>query len=166
MFQNLQHGSQIYLLHKGMTPYIEMGTVETMPQMLMGYYPQMSFPLDITVKVGEKVIPFKQLPPSAEIANVIQQGSGEEICVACSKEAVNAEVQQMIQKSVDAINSVEAHRQRIETCKNLLNQLNPEKVKEAQQAQEIIALKDKLASMEQMMADLLKGRNDSSKTED
>lgn len=64
----------------------------------------------------------------------------------------------LIRQSVDAINSVDAHKQRIETCKNLLNQLNPEKVKEAQQAQEIDSLKSELADMKAMMAEMLKER--------
>lgn len=68
----------------------------------------------------------------------------------------------LIHQSVDAINSVDAHKQRIETCKNLLNQLNPEKLKEAQQAQEIESLKGQLADMKEMMEKLLSEKNVSS----
>lgn len=68
----------------------------------------------------------------------------------------------LIRQSVDAINSVDAHKQRIETCKNLLNQLNPEKVKEAQQVEEINMLKNQVTDLGKMVEALtaqLKERN-------
>ncbi|MCQ2232641.1 MAG: hypothetical protein MJZ30_12415 [Paludibacteraceae bacterium] len=167
MFQNLRQGSQIYLLHKGMTPYLEMGTVETIPTYpMMGYYPQMPMmPMDITVRVGEAVTQYKQLPPSAEVANVIAQNSGEEVCIACSREFVNNELQLQMQKSVDAINSVPMHEKRIETLKQIHDQLNPEKVKEAQQAEELNSLRDKVTDLGNLVKELraeLKARDESS----
>ncbi len=160
-FQNLRQGSQVFILHKGLNPFYEVGTVESIPAMqTMSYYPSLPMlPMDLSVRVGEKVIPYQHIPPTAESAKVTSQLSGEEVCVACSKEAVSAEVEMLISQSVDAINSVEAHKQRIETCKNLLNQLNPEKLKEAQQAQEIESLKGQLADMKNMVERLLKERN-------
>ena len=166
-FQNLRQGSQVFILHKGMTPYYEVGTVEQMPSMqMMGYYPNLPMmPLDITVRVGEQLIPYRQIPPTAESAKVTSQTTGEEVCVGCSKEAINAEVEMLIRQSVDAINSVDAHRQRVETCKNLLNQLNPEKVKEAKQVEEMNSLKNQVTDLSRIVAELtaqLKERNVSS----
>lgn len=163
-FQNLRQGSQVYILHKGLQPYYEVGTVESIPSLqTMSYYQNLPMmPIDLSVRVGEKVIPYQHIPPTAESAKVTSQLSGEEVCVACSKEAISAEVEMLIHQSVDAINSVDAHKQRIETCKNLLNQLNPEKLKEAQQAQEIETLKGQLADMKEMMEKLLSEKNVSS----
>lgn len=163
-FQNLRQGSQVFILHKGLNPFYEEGTVESIPSMqTMSYYPSLPMlPMDLSVRVGEKVIPYQHIPPTAESAKVTSQLSGEEVCVACSKEAVSSEVEMLIRQSVDTINSVEAHKQRIETCKNLLNQLNPEKLKEAQQTQEIESLKGQLADMKNMVERLLKEKNVSS----
>lgn len=163
-FQNLRQGSQVYILHKGLQPYYEVGTVESIPSLqTMSYYQNLPMmPLDLSVRVGEKVIPYQHIPPTAESAKVTSQISGEEVCVACSKEAISAEVEMLIHQSVDTINSVDAHKQRIETCKNLLNQLNPEKLKEAQQAQEIESLKGQLADMKEMMEKLMNEKNVSS----
>ena len=160
-FQSLRQGSQVYILHKGLQPYYEVGTVESIPTMqTMTYYQNLPMlPMDISVRVGEKVIPYQHIPPTAESAKVTSQLSGEEVCVACSKEAITAEVEMLIRQSVDTINSVDAHKQRIETCKNLLNQINPEKLKEAQQAQEIDSLKSQLAEMKEMMEMMLSERN-------
>lgn len=163
-FHNLRQGSQVFILHKGLTPFYEVGTIENIPTMqAMSYYPNMPMmPLDITVRIGEKVIPYQHIPPTAESAKVTSQLSGEEVCIACSKESINTELEILMQQSVDAINSVDAHRQRIETCKSLLNQLNPEKVKEAQQIQEIDSLKSQLSDMKEMMEQLIRERNRSS----
>lgn len=163
-FQNLRQGSQVYILHKGLQPYYEVGTVESIPSLqTMSYYQNLPMmPLDLSVRVGEKVIPYQHIPPTAESAKVTSQLSGEEVCVACSKEAISAEVEMLIHQSVDAINSVDAHKQRIETCKNMLNQLNPEQRQKAQQAQEIESLKGQLADMKEMMEKLLSEKNVSS----
>lgn len=163
-FQNLRQGSQVYILHKGLQPYYEVGTVESIPSLqTMSYYQNLPMmPLDLSVRVGEKVIPYQHIPPTAESAKVTSQLSGEEVCVACSKEAISAEVEMLIRHSVDTINSVDAHKQRIETCKNLLNQLNPEQLQKAQQAQEIETLKGQLADMKEMMEKLLSEKNVSS----
>lgn len=163
-FQNLRQGSQVYILHKGLQPYYEVGTVESIPSLqTMSYYQNLPMlPIDLSVRVGEKVIPYQHIPPTAESAKVTSQLSGEEVCVACSKEAISAEVEMLIHQSVDAINSVDAHKQRIETCKNLLNQLNPEQLQKAQQAQEIESLKGQLADMKEMMEKLLSEKNVSS----
>lgn len=160
-FQNLRQGSQVFILHKGLSPFYEVGTVENMPTaQAINYYPNIpAIPLDITVRVGERVIPYQHIPPTAESAKVTSQISGEEVCVACSKEAISAEVEMLISQSVDIINSVDGHKKRIETCKGLLNQLNPEKVQEAKQAQEIDDLKNQLSSMKDVIEQLLKERN-------
>lgn len=170
-FQNLRQGSQVFILHKGLTPFYEVGTVEQMPStQMLQYYPNLPMmPIDMTVRVGEQLIPYRQIPPTAESAKVTSQTTGEEVCLACSKESISAEVELLIRQSVDAINSIDAHKQRIETCKNILNQLNPEKVKEAKQAQEIDNLKNQVTDLSKTIAELtaqLKDRNVSSIKED
>lgn len=166
-FQNLRQGSQVFILHKGMNPYCEVGTVEQIPStQMMSYYPNLPMmPLEITVRVGETLIPYRQIPPTAESAKVTSRTTGEEVCVGCSKEAISAEVEMLMRESVDAINSVPMHEQRIETLKKIHDQLNPEKVKEAKQVEEINSLKGQVADLGKMVAELtaqLKERNVSS----
>lgn len=152
MFFNVRQGSQLYILHKGASPFVEVGTVDSVTSANNLYYPTLpTLPIDLTVRIGDKVMPFRQLPPNAESASVVSQSSGEEVCLACTKEAVNTEVQSLMQKSIDALNSVDYHKQRVEKCKTLLDQLNPEKVREAQQAQEISDLRSQIAHMQKMI---------------
>lgn len=130
------------------TPFVEVGIVEPTNNMM----PMAYFPVDISVRVGERVIPFRQLPPNAETATGTDQ-SGESIIIACSKEAMCREVDVMMQKSIEVINSVEYHKNRIAVFGDLKKQLNPELVEKEAQAKEISALKEELMQMKAMLAE-------------
>lgn len=149
MFANLRQGSSVFILHKVGTPYIEVGNVESVSNMpMMSFYPNMpQMPIDVTIRVGEKVLPFKQLPANAEVANGMAPNSGEEIVLACTKDSISNEVQQMKQKSIEIINSVEYHRHRIDACDTLLSQLHPEEAEKKAQQQEISELKQQIAQL-------------------
>lgn len=176
MFANLRQGSQLYVLHKcASTPFIEMGSVESTSNVMMGYYPSLpNMPINISVRVGDKVTPYQNLPANAEVADVTNNATGETITIACTKDALNTEVQAMRQKSIDSINSVEYHRQRISTCDALLQQLNPEQAEKAQREQEMQNMKSEMQEMRRQMAEQaeinkmllaqLKGEKTSSKT--
>ena len=166
MFSNQRQGSQLYILHKcAATPFVEMGSVENTTNLMTGYYPSLpNMPVNLSIRVGEKVTNYQNLPPNAEVADVTNN-TGETVTLACTKEAVTAEIQAMKQKSIDTINSVDFHKQRINTCEMLIQQLNPEEVEKAKQQQEISDLKAQIAQMSQMMAKMseqLKGEETSS----
>lgn len=152
-FQNLRQGSQVFILHKSASPFVEAGTVESIANMpMLGYYPNLPMmPLDMTVRVGEKVTPYQKLPANAEAVDVVEQTSGETVTVACSKEAINAEVQNLRQKSIEAINSVEYHKQRINVCETLLKQLNPEQAEKEAQQEEMRTMKEQMSAMQKQM---------------
>ena len=146
----------MYVLHKSAAvPFVEMGCVECVNN-FMPYYGMNSIPMNISVKVGEKVTPYQNLPPNAEVADATNSATGETITIACTKEALNAELQSMKQKSIDIINSVEYHKQRIEKCDALLQQINPEEAEKAAQAKEVCELRSQVSDLSKMVADLLK----------
>lgn len=156
MFANLKTGSQMYILHPNVAvPFVEVGIVETTNNtMPMVYYPNLpSYPLDMTVKVGDKSIPLQRLPINAESATVTAK-DGESIIVACSKEAINNEVEMMKQKSIEVVNSVEFHKSRITACDNLMKQLNPEVAEKEAQQREISDLKAQLSEMNKLLNEL------------
>lgn len=156
MFSNLRQGSQLYILHKcASTPFIEMGSVESTSNVMMGYYPSLpNMPINISVRVGDKTTPYQGLPANAEVADVTNNATGETITIACTKEALNAEVQAMRQKSIDTINSVEYHKQRVGVCDMLLQQLNPEQAEKAQREKEMSEMRVQMAQMAQTIAQL------------
>lgn len=156
MFANLKQGSQIYILHPNVAiPFVEVGIVETISNAIpMVYYPNLpTYPMDMTVKVGEKSIPLQRLPTNAESATVTAK-DGESIVIACTKDAVNNEVEMMKQKSVEIVNSVEFHKNRIVACDNLVKQLNPEVAEKEAQAKEINDLKAQLGEMAKLINEL------------
>lgn len=157
MFQNLKSGSQLWILHNGTaTPFVEVGTVETTNSIMpMMYYPNMpTFPLDISVRIGEKIIPFKGLPANAESASATDQTTREVVVIACSKEAVSTEIDTMAQKSAEIINSVDYHKNRLMVCAELKKQLNPEIAEKEAQAKLINDLQEELRMMKEQMAEL------------
>lgn len=155
MFSNLRQGSQLYVFHKcASTPFIEMGSVEIQNQ-FGSFYP-MGIPMNLNIRIGDKVIPCPNLPPNAEIADVTSNTTGETITLACTKEALNAEIEGMRQKSVDAIsiNTQEYHKHRISVFDQLLNQLNPEVAEKAAQAQEMASMRQRMEQMAQTIEQL------------
>lgn len=162
MFSNLRQGSQLYVFHKcASTPYIEMGSVE-MQNQFGSFYQPMGLPMNINIRIGDKVTPCPNLPPNAEIADVTNNQTGEVITLACTKEVLNAEIQNMRQKSVDAIsvNTIEYHKHRITALDTLLNQLNPEVAEKAAQAQEINTLKTQVTELTSNVSELLRANKE------
>lgn len=156
MFSNLKQGSQLYILHPDVAvPFVEVGIVESTNNAIpMVYYPNLpTYPVDMTVKVGEKSIPLQRLPTNAESATVTAK-DGEKLIVACTKEAINNEVEMMKQKSIEVVNSVEYHKQRIVVCDNLIKQLNPEMAEKEAQQKEISDLKEQLSEMSKLLQEL------------
>lgn len=156
MFSTLRHGNQVHILHKSSTPFVEFGTVETTPALpMIGYYPNMpSVPIDISVRIGEKVVTYQQLPANLDSAEVTDKATGEQVFISCTREAINNELQTMRQESVNSINSVPYHKQRINAIDTLVGQLNPEIAEKQQQAQEINELRAQLADMKKLVDEL------------
>lgn len=152
MFLNLTRGSQVYILHHtSNNPYVEVGTIEMLSNAMPMYYPNMPIsPLDISVRIGDKVVPFRKIPANAEVAELKEENGTEALIIATSKEGINNELRSLRQKSVDAVNSVDFHRARIGLYDKLLTDLNPEEAEKARQTQEINDLKEQMAELIRM----------------
>ena len=94
MFQSLRQSNLFYILQKGETPALKVGQVVSVsnPQPKYGQYvpgqafgQNMETVVDVTVKVGEETMEFKQLPANLSIANFGQNG----VVVSESREAMN-----------------------------------------------------------------------------
>lgn len=161
MFANLRNGSQVYVFHKcASMPYVEMGIVEIPNQFGSLYQPLAGFPMNINIRIGDKAVPFPNLPASAEVADVTNNQTGETITIACNKDAINAEIQSERQKSVDNLNSREYHEQRIVCLDNLAKQLNPEQAEKAAQLAELNNLKSQIAEMSTNMEELMRANKE------
>lgn len=158
MFSNLRSGSQLYILHKDATPYIEVGQVVSVSQPIPRYQtnnfmaPQ-ELVVDVVVNVNNNNITLQKLPASLDVAD---QGSvNGSLFISTSREAMNTEITSLRQKSQDIINSVDYHKKVIQDCEILLQRLNPEFAEQKLQKQEIDTLKAQVAEMMNGMKELM-----------
>lgn len=163
MFSNLRPNSQLYILHKDATPYIEIGQVVSVSQPVPRYQtnnfmaPQ-ELVVDVVVNVNGNNITLQKLPANLDVAD---QGSiNGSLFISTSKESMNNEVTSLKQKSQEIINSVDYHKKVIQDCEILLQRLNPEFAEQKQQKQEIDNLKaqvsEMMSGMKELMAQLKK----------
>lgn len=159
MFQSLRQNSQIYIFHKGSNPLLEVGTVTNVP------IPRAKFPsvpnfgqpqemiIDLTVKVGDRVVNYSGLPATAEIAD--SSSNGDSVVVSDNRSAMNAEIFSYKQRSIDIINSVEQHKGIISGCDAILNDLNPEYAQKQQQEAKLTSLEEQMSVMAKNMQSLM-----------
>lgn len=160
MFQNLRVNSQVYILHKETSPYLEQGSVVSVsmprtkypssPQ--FGQYPQVEMVVDLVVNISGQNTNFQGLPAGAEIADFGQNGN---IVVSCSRDAINNELATSRQKSLDIVNSRDYHLGLVSAYDKIYNSLNPEFAAKQQQEQEIAAMKEQIAAMTQNVNNLM-----------
>lgn len=159
MFQSVRPNSQLYILHKGENPRLDVGYVTNQPVVRPKYQIPPSINqaqemvVDLTVKVNEQSLNFAGIPANADTADSFS--NGESIIISTSRDAMNSEILNLKQKSLDIINSVEAHKAIIIKLDNLLKDLNPEYAEKEAQRQEIGILKDQMKSMSENMQQLM-----------
>jgi hypothetical protein len=158
MFSNLRPNSQLYILHKDATPYIEIGQVVSVSQPIPRYQtnnfmaPQ-ELVVDVVVNVNGNNITLQKLPANLDVAD---QGSiNGSLFISTSKESMNNEVTSLKQKSQEIINSIDYHKKVIQDCEVLLQRLNPEFAEQKQQKQEIDNLKAQVSEMMNGMKELM-----------
>lgn len=156
-FQTLRNNSQFIILHKEQTPYVETGLVTNVttpvPRFTSPMFGQpQEMIVDVTVKVGEQNFTFQKLPANMDIADF---GNNGNIVVSCSRDAMNAEVTSMKQKSIDHVNSLDYHKDVIAGCDKILEVLNPEFAEKQKQEKELSTLKGELANIKDLLAQLV-----------
>ena len=158
MFSNLRTNSQIYILHRDTTPYIEIGQVMSVsqprPKFQTGSYltPQEQV-VDIVVSVNGNNITLQSLPANLDVAD---QGTiNGSLFISTARDTMNTEINSMRQKSLDIINSIEQHKKLVQDCELLLQRLNPEFAEQKQQKQEIDMLKTQMSEIMSGMKELM-----------
>lgn len=166
MFSNLRINSQIYILHRDTTPYIEIGQVVSVSQprpkyQTNNYITPQEQVVDIVVGVNGNNITLQSLPANLDIAD---QGTiNGSLFITTQRDAMNTEISSMRQKSLDIINSIDHHKKVVQDCEVLLQRLNPEFAEQKQQKQEIDMLKTQMSEimsgMKELMAQLKSKEN-------
>lgn len=158
MFSNLRTNSQLYILHRDATPYVEIGQVVSVSQprpryQTNNYIAPQEQVVDVVVSVNGNNITLQNLPANLDVAD---QGTiNGSLFISTSRDAMNTEINSMRQKSLDIINSIEHHKKVIQDCELLLQRLNPEFAEQKQQKQEIDMLKTQVSEMMNGMKELM-----------
>lgn len=157
MFSSSRQGGFIYVLSKGERPTVKIGQIESVSSPVpkyptynpsVPYSPQPEMLIDIKVRCGEEVLDFQKLPANGEMfayPNVI---------VSEKKEAIISEVEAMMQTSKQIVESVQYHNSVIESCDNILKELNPQFAKEKQQEDRINSLEQEVKSVKDGLGDI------------
>ena len=159
MFQSVRANSPIYILHTGNELKSELGYVLTVSIPKPKYAVPATFGtpqemvVDLVVKVGEHTYNFNGVPAGLDSAETIS--NGESLLITLSKEAVNAEILRIKQKSVDNVNSFDYNKQRITSCDKLLSELNPEFAEKQTQKAEIENLKTQMLENTKALNELI-----------
>jgi ribosome-associated translation inhibitor RaiA len=177
MFSGLRTNSLFYILEKGEKPVLKVGQVSSVsnPSPKYGQYPttpmfgqQMETIVDVSVKVGDETMEFKQLPSNLSIANL-----GQNVVVSENKDAMNAEVEAMLRNSRGILESVSYHESVIASCDSILRELNPQLAKEKAQEEKIVGLEDQmgklsiaLSSIQEMLAQALNSSANANKNKE
>lgn len=153
MFSNLRINSQIFILHKEAKPYVEVGNVVSVTQPIpkfpvANFMQQQEMVVDVVVNINGKETTLQKLPANLDVAD---QGISGNLVVTTSKEAINAEIASLRQKSINILNSVDYHNRIIQECEQLLQDLNPEFAEQKQQKQEIDLLKGEIREMKALI---------------
>lgn len=152
MFQSLTQGATISVLYRN-TPRVADGKILSVNTHLPQFNPQqpmamMSGPVtDITVQVGSDTIPFAGLPANGMVANFPDKG----LFISTDRTAILREIEAMAAASKQVLESVPAHQKMVQDCEALLVELNPDRRKEAQQTQEMNAMRGEIAELKKTL---------------
>lgn len=150
MFSALRQGSIIYVLEKGETPILKVGSVVsvTHPTYNVNFNLNGST-IDINVRSGNETMEFKNVPGNQSITTY------NNVIIAETKELMSNEVDNMLQNSKSIIDSVPYHNNVIESCEEILKDLNPRFAREKERDEDISNLKNKIGGLETKMDKLL-----------
>lgn len=148
MFNTARPNSRAYIFFKGEKPRFEQGLVINNPIIKPKYNIPVNFTqkqetlTDITIKTDSGTYNFTGIPSELEVADTFC--NGEAAVVSLSRDAFSAEVLSIMQRSEDVLKSKPYHESMIETCKQTLEQVNPEYADQKQRDERLDSLEKKV----------------------
>lgn len=156
MFSALRQGSTVYILRKGDKPVLQIGQVTAVsdPAPKFGSMPVYGQPpqttVNVTVKVDDNSMTFEKLDSGLSLVTY----PSENTVVATSREAMNAEVENMLRTSQQVIDSIPYHESVLASCDGILRTLNPQFAKEKEQEEKIGSLEKKMSGIEDTLTSI------------
>lgn len=157
MLSGLRPGSPVYVLYKN-EPRFAVGKVT---QVSNQYPPQfnlqhplqqnnLSMMVDLSVEVDGKTEVCPRIPLSSSIAEFPDKG----IILSETRDGLANEISAIRGASQTALEQVNAHKHIVETCDQLLLELNPQLKHEQEQAGKIARLEEQITGMSEQIANL------------
>lgn len=161
MFQGLPQGAaqiaqgaSLYILNRK-EPSVNTATVVSVSQPHVSKAAQTNpalalqgFVVDLTISLGNDTTTI-EFPVNSASANYPDKGW----YVSNDRLAITRELESMANMSRQVLSQVPMHQKIVQGCEALLMQVNPERQKEAQQAEEIAALKAQIEEMKRGYSD-------------
>ena len=145
----IAQGAALYILNRK-EPSVTPATVLTVSQPHVSKSAQtnpalalQAFVVDLTLSMGNNETTTIEFPVNSTSANYPDKGW----YVSNDRLAITREVESMSNMSKQILSQVPMHEKMVKGCEALLLQLNPERQKEAQQAEEIAMLKSQIEEM-------------------
>lgn len=157
MFSNLSQNSILYILDLRSNPKILSGPIEriSIPRPKYNTFnPNMEMVVDIVANINGERREFKGVPN-----NTIADFGEDAFVLAENKDALNSYVHSMLQNSKNIVNSVEKHQTLITQYEEAIQELNPDIKASLENDKAIKGLKDEIAELKQMIADMAKGEH-------
>lgn len=107
--------------------------------------------LILPLRLITKTLHIKKIPANLDIADF----NNSNIVLSDSREAMNAEIGSLKQKSAAIISSVDFHKEMITCFDRILTELNPELAEKQQQQSEINSLKNQVGEMSKSITELM-----------
>lgn len=156
MFQSLRPNNQVFVLHKDRA-ILETGSVVSVSTPVPKYPVQQMFGppqemvVDLVVKINNQDVTYQKIPANLDIADF----NNSNIVLSDNREAMNAEITSLKQKSITILNSIDFHKDMIANCDRILSELNPEFAEKQQQQLEINSLKIQMGEMSKSITELM-----------
>ena len=157
MFSGLRQGAVIYVLDRSEKIKVNQGFVESVSaphQMYKTFNPAVSFGtnvqtvVDISVKIGDEKQEFVGVPSNSTVH------SYGDYVITESKEGMIQEVDAILQNSTNIVNSIDKHKEIINSCERILKDLNPVYAREQERDEVIGSLTKKVNSIEGVLTRL------------
>lgn len=154
MFSGLRTNSLFYILSKGEKPTLQVGQVTNVsnpqpkynqpgvPNMMFNPNPETT--VDVSVKIGDTVHHFNQLPSGQSVSFDAKTNT----VVSDSRDAMISEVEAMLATSRHALESIPYHQNVVSACDEMMLMLNPQIAKEREQERKITELESKMGGIE------------------
>lgn len=155
MFSSLRQDSILYVLNKKEKPKLSIARVIGVSAPVAKYPTTFNNPMggmettvNITVEIDGANTEFKMIPSASSIYG------DNNVVIAETKEAMSSEIESMKTNSENIIKSIDYHKSVIESCDNILVDLNPSIAREREQENKIYSLETKITGIEKVLSEM------------